>query len=483
MEIVFKYSMEDYSWSTPGLLQVENSDLSYLISADRAGYIYAINLGKNLGTIAWKVKIGDVFTASPCIADIDGDGRMEILIGDHSGVCHAIRQDGSILWQQRCGSMIRSTIAVADVNGDGKIEVIVAGYGNYLFCLEGDTGRIIYKKFLGKKVYINSLGIVSSPLIADIDDDGYLEIVIGTRNKLLACLDAASGEAKWYKFLQSDPDSSPRCSKLSGQSLIFFGGGEFTNGYGDKSIFALDGKSGKVIWRRRVDGGLDSSPVIRDINGNGKPELLISSLADASLYCLDAFSGVIHWQYKIEPTPECIHDVDNICRPNDGRPYRTGDAICRSYTTPLVSDLGGAGNFEVIFGSNNGTLFGIDGSSGKRNWKLDLGKAVRASPVAIPIIDNSQMGLVVISGNIIFCFISNHIFHYSKEEINTTLPLNYFTSGRSYKEPILLRLKFLFYVYIWSLFNYIHFHIDRRFFNIFGIITFESNRKNVSGGR
>ena len=84
--------------------------------------------------------------ASPVIADINGDGSLEVLASTAAGVGVFNGADGSALSCQNgnCDTdpslhaqeVLLSSPAVADLDGDGDLEVVAAG--------AGDSGGAIY---------------------------------------------------------------------------------------------------------------------------------------------------------------------------------------------------------------------------------------------------------------------------------------------------------------------------------------------------
>jgi uncharacterized protein (TIGR03382 family) len=75
------------------------------------------------------------FFANPAIADIDGDGKMEVISGSGGGVLHAWNVDGVEPegWPKFTGHWILSSPAVGDVDGDGDLDVVVGTRQGWLF--------------------------------------------------------------------------------------------------------------------------------------------------------------------------------------------------------------------------------------------------------------------------------------------------------------------------------------------------------------
>jgi subtilisin family serine protease len=72
---------------------------------------------------------------SPAVADVDGDGRAEVLNGTSGDVLHAFADDGSEPrgWPKQTGGWLMAAPSVGDVDGDGKLEVVAVTRDGYLF--------------------------------------------------------------------------------------------------------------------------------------------------------------------------------------------------------------------------------------------------------------------------------------------------------------------------------------------------------------
>src|SRR5262249_35221434 len=72
-------------------------------------------------------------------ADIDADGRMEVLFGGDDGALHALgERDGKsrLLWSGPIGRPVGEPI-LAGIDGDGRPEILVAAEDGRLYCLKG----------------------------------------------------------------------------------------------------------------------------------------------------------------------------------------------------------------------------------------------------------------------------------------------------------------------------------------------------------
>jgi hypothetical protein len=140
---------------------------------------------------------------NPVVADIDNDGKKEILYPSYDGRMHAYWLDktehGSwpySVYNPADGYITFATEpVVADLNGDSHAEVIFASWvqkGTY------QTGKLYILDYLGNPLQIVSLpasyggdwnGSLAAPTLANIDADPDLEVVLNTSSSGLVAYD------------------------------------------------------------------------------------------------------------------------------------------------------------------------------------------------------------------------------------------------------------------------------------------------------
>jgi len=107
-------------------------------------------------------------------------------------------QNVELRWQAEVSSSIYATPLIADINSDGKSEIVVPSFVHYLEVLEGSDGD----KMPGWPAFHKST-VHASPLLYDIDKDGIREVALATYN----------GEVIFFRvsgYLMSDKLEVPR---------------------------------------------------------------------------------------------------------------------------------------------------------------------------------------------------------------------------------------------------------------------------------
>lgn len=99
------------------------------------------------GATVWRFTPGGMILAAPAIADINGDNRPEVIVVSANGSADGwwswlsvLAEDGRLLRRVWIDSAIECPPVVVDVDGDGTLEILVADRSGLLHCIE--TGRI-----------------------------------------------------------------------------------------------------------------------------------------------------------------------------------------------------------------------------------------------------------------------------------------------------------------------------------------------------
>jgi|GEM_PF-1326013 len=323
----------------------------------------------------------DTVWSSPALADLDGDGRLDIVIGGDStapnwyqmpngGILWVISGDGSIMAQRSFDQTIYASPVIADLDGDGQLEIVVSTgdywfdgggrsgahhSGRYITVMNYDRTQADPKQRLQTKWQLPTNGPMrSSPALGDLNLDGRPDIVA------ISKYDNVGG---WWTIGKRETDGSYlyAWSGVDGSLLPGF------------PIHICD-STGQAF-------PVNTSPIIADIVGDEHPEILYPHAREVGIMAWDDDDA------RGKFTPYTRINDNQACWPattiGGGQTtlvYGRLDSQSGGFTaTPLVDDLDGNGTVEIAAvgrwnedgGSNRGDLWVWTGyKNGARPWPM-----------------------------------------------------------------------------------------------------------------
>jgi len=295
--------------------------------------VVAVLLGNGDGTFQAAVAYnsGGLFAGAVAVADVNGDGKPDLIVGNW---CSDSNCDGSVgillgngngTWQPvvtyLTGGLYAFAVAVADVNADGKPDVLaitdvaVCGGGSCSFppaaaVLLGNGDGTFRAALTYPVGGFDDPPLSSMLAVADVNDDGKPDLMVessqccGSANGVVGVLlgegDGTFKPVVSYQSVAGGQGSSVAVADVNGdgkRDIVTTDQDAGANGL-NKGLVSLRFGNGDGTFNseQTYDSGgfLTNSVAVADLNGDGKPDLVVANIcADDTSLCKLSSVGVL----------------------------------------------------------------------------------------------------------------------------------------------------------------------------------------------
>jgi len=386
VKTLWKYNAGSWVISSPSIADIDNDGFPEIVFGSGDGKIHV--LGHN-GTERWNKSVGyhgyDI-TSSPTLYDIDGDENLEIVVSTFDKV-YMFNSTGFEMynfsitnWTEPClittnPPMMISSPVVADINNDTEPEIVFGSINGRIYVLNSTFSEIWNKTFYawvegscGAPVRDGGLyrdGVSSTPATADLDNDGKMEIIFQTRSGAMHVFHW-DGTPFWNYTVNSIMLTKPYSSTAWSSPSV--NENIILIGSDDACLYAFSG-NGTLLWKSNESKSpIKPAPAVIG-------EMIVFGSGDGNIYCVNS-TGNLSWKYK------------------------TNDAVCSS---PAIADINNDTKKEIIIGSSDGRLYCLD-ENGSRLFSYQTNSSVSSSP-AFADIDNDGNTEIIFGSNDGFLYV------------------------------------------------------------------------------
>ncbi|MBI5640479.1 MAG: VCBS repeat-containing protein [Nitrospirae bacterium] len=300
------------------------------------------------------------------------------------------------------------------------------------------------------KNMFNSCGIDAlpfvRPLFFDMDRDGHLEMIAGSRDGSLRLYknDGTAVAPQWrlegnfFNGVEAAAFSSPAAGDIDndGYPEIFVGTGGFSSGSGKVILYKNFGMPSRPIWRRvempEIDVGNDATPSLADVDNDGRPDLVVGN-SEGRLFLFrnitvkkelvfrkdaEYFSGVELGMYAVPAVSVSGKHVSIIAGNSLGKLYlleRTNNRKSQwrkeqlavsvaSFAAPTFLEGDVKGRMDMIVSDGNGQLSYFNNRKDRfREWEERpefFNGRILPGPACAPAMAETRQGSFMVVGNI-----------------------------------------------------------------------------------
>jgi hypothetical protein len=186
-------------------------------------------------------------------------------------------------------------------------------------------------------------GFIAPPTIADINDDGYADIIAISHGSKAVAIDGRDQHILWTRnFPGTECSNSLSPGYFNKDSIpdffTFVSKGAWPNSTGSVEVL-IDGKNGTVLYTDSIGCTGFSSPVAYDLNNDGVEEAIISiNNFDCTVgYAAQSPKTIENRLIAIDFVHHSIDTIDHV------------QGFKNIFSTPWIGDLDGDGYLDMIY--------------------------------------------------------------------------------------------------------------------------------------
>ena len=281
---------------------------------------------------SWSKQLPGLGTfSSPRIADLNGDGVGDVILGAgreefqacDSAIIALDGKTGELLWNLPAKDQVFGSAGLKDIDRDGILDVIISGRSSELQAVSGKTGNLLWKfkppdKSKKPQKWFN---FYNPQFVPDQNGDGLEDILISNGGDVmvepydpnrpagvLAVLSAKDGSVISTAPMPDGREtymSLAAIEEADGNRRIIFGTGGETVGGSLYVTVLSDVMKGDISGAIKLDSGATKGfiapPAWVDITADGVPDVIANSV-DGRLLAFDGVSYDKLWQVKMPGT-------------------------------------------------------------------------------------------------------------------------------------------------------------------------------------
>lgn len=333
-------------YSSPAVANIDQDPQAEVI----AGAYDLVALDGVTGATQWRVENGSRVWPGIALADLTGNGSLEIIVGRSSDQLTVYNTSGGVLWVRNpFGSGELRSLALADLENDGLVEILVGrasgGSTKQISVYEpngslrpGFPARRDGEPGYGWGMYNQNVAA------ADLNNDGFKEIIGPTDTHYITALDRNGNQLPTNSIYNVFNPLGPK---------VWAQVGVHVDHTVDLRGYANCGSEHRPNFA-------DSAPVLADVNNDGTREVIVvgnvyncGTDPYTSLYQMPFILNTDRSRWKgsgfdwtVLPSPE----------PAAAPLSENYDLIETAEPNPVVADLDGDGFQEILFASYDGRV-------------------------------------------------------------------------------------------------------------------------------
>jgi len=358
------------------------------------------------------------YESVPSFTDLDHDGRLDLIVGERANILHHYEQTAPAA---QTFTLIADTLSgivtgwrprpvFLDLDGDGLLDLIIGNLGGKLLHYEQDAAASFTFSLLAAEFSEIRVDKDSAPAFADFNGDGLLDLIVGelaghlnhfVQNAAKANSFALVSERFVNGSIDVGLDAAPAFGDLDGDGRLdlLIGTESGVVHHYEQDAVGSSGFHPLSAKFNDINVGNLCAPILTELNHNGRYDLILGKL--------DGF--LIYYEQQAVNSTAFQHVTDSLSGIDAG-----------SYSSPCAIDLDGDGLLDLVVGEYEGCLrhyeqAGVGSTDfvwiSDKLGGIDVGE--QASPCFTDLDGDGLWDLLVGSN-------TSRVYHYEQEAAGST---------------------------------------------------------------
>ncbi|MFN4182500.1 MAG: PQQ-binding-like beta-propeller repeat protein, partial [bacterium] len=168
----WRADLEAPLFATPAMWDINKDGVGEMLIVN--GHGKAMGLNGVDGKRLWENAIEHRVDSAPVVAKLSGKGEIGLGFGSHNKTYYMLDAErGTVIWKYQAREVIEHASSLADIDGDGFSDVVFCDRAGWVYAVKGNSGKLLWNSLLFHKK------CTTTPLVVDYNSDGLPDVWVG----------------------------------------------------------------------------------------------------------------------------------------------------------------------------------------------------------------------------------------------------------------------------------------------------------------